>query len=147
MVEQKFYFISLSGDMLRGKFGEQADNDVIVAELDATLHAMVEAKEITHTPNAIKVDGPASLQVVSVITHRIGHLVGALAFRDPKLFVEDPINGHDFVVAPGTQYERTVKCVGKFVKKGDKEVFVPDNVYVVTVTHSQYYKVGDKLSS
>jgi CRISPR-associated protein Csx3 len=143
-----FYMVSLSGDTLRGKFGESADNDKIVAELDGKLMEMIESGEIQPTPNAVKFDGPASLQVVSVLTHRLGHIVGALAFRDPKMFVEDPVNGTDFIVAPGTPYEKTVKCRGKMVKnpKTGVEAFVPDPVFVVTVSHSPNYTVGQVLA-
>jgi len=143
-----FYMVSLSGDTLRGKFGESADNDKIVAELDSTVQAMIESGEIHPTPNAIKFDGPASLQVVSVLTHRLGHIVGALAFRDPKMFVIDEANGTDFVVAPGTPYETTVRCRGRMQKnlKTGAETFVPDPVFVVTVSHSSNYKIGDVLS-
>lgn len=148
MLEQKYYILNLQGDLLKGRFGETAENDRIVAELDATLMAMLQNGEISATPNAIKFDGPASLQVVSLITHRLGHIVGALAFRDPKMFKLDSENGHDFVVSPGTKYEQTVKCLGKFLKdpKGGPDRFVPDPVFVVTVSHSPHYNVGDKLS-
>lgn len=146
-MEQNFYLLQLNGDVLRGKFGAPAENDKIVAEIDATLQGMVESGQIGMTPNAIKFDGAASIQVVSVITNRLGHIVGALAFRDPKMFVEDP-NGTDFVIAPGTPYEKTVKCRGKMAKnpKTGAETFVPDPVFVVTVSHSPNYKVGDVLS-
>lgn len=145
MANQKYYILTVVGgaeDMVvRGKFGDPADNDKIAAEVNATLTALIEAREIVGGPYPLKFDGATSIQVASVITHRATHLFAAIAFRDPKMFVEDP-EGLEFIVAPKTQFERKLKVRGKLVNGK----VVPDPVYVVTVSHSPAYKVGDVIA-
>jgi CRISPR-associated Csx3 family protein len=77
-----------------------ADNDEIVrdvlagcGEIESQIHGVI-----------LKINGRASLQVISVITHQFAHVVKVLAIYDPKL-------------------------VG----------------YVVTVSHSKQFKVGQVL--
>lgn len=77
-----------------------ADNDEIVRdvltscnEVEAQIHGKI-----------LKINGRASLQVISVITHQFAHVVKVMAIYDPKL-------------------------VG----------------YVVTVSHSKEFKVGDVI--
>lgn len=140
----KYYQITVvAPDLIRGKFGpEEAENDAIAAELDATLAEMVESGELGGGPYVLKFNGPASIQVASVLTHRLGHLYAAFALRDPKMFVEDP-NGLDFVVAPGTKWERKLRVRGQEVNGR----VIPDPVFVVTVAHGgRGYEVGDVIS-
>ncbi len=95
---QKFYHITLEGNVLKVGFGEPAQNDAIVKEAKATLDEMI-ANGTLAGGALIKVNGPASLPVVVVIAHAIGHLYETVACFDPKL-------GNRYVVSisHGTTY-------------------------------------------
>jgi CRISPR-associated Csx3 family protein len=77
-----------------------ADNNEIVRDVLTSCNEL----EVQIHGKLLKINGRASLQVVSVITHQLAHVVKVLAVYDPKL-------------------------VG----------------YVVTVSHSKEFKVGDVI--
>jgi CRISPR-associated protein Csx3 len=72
------------GPLLRGKFGEPAQNDALVRDADAGMAALIAAGELPGGP-LLRVNGPMSMPVAFVIAHRVGHLYGAIAIYDPKL--------------------------------------------------------------
>ena len=78
------YLIELEGNVLKIGFGEPAQNDQIVKDTAARLDEMVGNRELIGG-ELLKINGPASLPVACVITHRIAHLYGAIAIYDPKL--------------------------------------------------------------
>ena len=78
------YEIELNGNVLKIGFGEPAQNDQIVKDAAARLDEMVENGELIGG-ELVKINGPASLPVACVITHKVGHLFGAVAVWDPKL--------------------------------------------------------------
>lgn len=129
----KLYVVTpVAADLLKGKFGEQAQNDAIVAELDATLVAMKEEGILSGGPFAIKFDGPASLPVAACLTHHLAHLYDAVAVRDPK------------VAVPGDQsYEMPDGRVIMTVLGSDGK---PVPAYIVAVAHGDRYKVGQIIA-
>lgn len=78
------YLIALEGNVLKIGFGEPAQNDQIVKDAAARLDEMVGNGELIGG-ELLKINGPASLPVACVITHRVAHLYGAIAIYDPKL--------------------------------------------------------------
>lgn len=78
------YKIELEGDVLRINFGEPAQNDQIVRDAVARLEEMIEAGELKGG-TLLKINGPASLPVACVLTHKVAHLYGAISVFDPKL--------------------------------------------------------------
>jgi len=74
------YNVTLDGGILKIGFGDSAQNDAIVREVEGKLAEMnLSGGEV------IKVNGPASLPVAMVLAHRLGHLYQAVACFDPKL--------------------------------------------------------------
>lgn len=71
-------------DILRIGFGDPAQNDQIVRDAESRLDEMIAAGELTGG-ELIKVNGPASLPVAMLISHKLCHLYGAVACFDPKL--------------------------------------------------------------
>lgn len=138
-----YYSMTLvAPDLIVGKFGpEQADNDKIAADVQATLSAWKEDGTLSGGPYPIKFDGPASIQVSSVFTHELGHIYGAVAMRDPKMFVPGDL---EYVVSPGTKWELQLKVAGTV---GDDGTVLPDKCFVVTVVHGNAdLKVGDVIN-
>jgi CRISPR-associated protein Csx3 len=72
------------GDLLRVKFGEPAQNDVITPDAAAALEVLIESGQMAGG-KVLRVNGPMSLPVAFVIAHRVGHLYGAIGVYDPKL--------------------------------------------------------------
>ncbi len=78
------YKIELEGDVLRINFGQPAQNNQIVKDAEARLEEMSEAG-ILKGGTLLKINGPASLPVACVLTHKVAHLYGAIGVFDPKL--------------------------------------------------------------
>lgn len=78
------YTISLEDTVLRIAFGSPADNSQIVRDAEKRLEELRSAGELKGGP-LLKINGPASLPVMTVITHKVAHLYGAVAIFDPKL--------------------------------------------------------------
>lgn len=78
------YKIDLEGDVLKVNFGEPAQNDQIVRDAAARLDEMAEAGELKGGV-LLKINGPASLPVACVLTHKVAHLYGAISVFDPKI--------------------------------------------------------------
>jgi CRISPR-associated protein Csx3 len=72
------------GLLLRGKFGDPAQNDQIVQDADAAMTALLEA-DMLPGGTLLCINGPMSIPVAFVIAHRVAHLYGAIAVYDPKL--------------------------------------------------------------
>jgi CRISPR-associated protein Csx3 len=75
------YKVSLSAETLSIGFGDEpAGNDRIVRDVIDLLDAV-------RFPGGslLKIDGPASLPVAFAIAHKVAHLYGAIAIKDPKL--------------------------------------------------------------
>jgi CRISPR-associated protein Csx3 len=80
-------------------FGEPAGNDVIVREVEARMRELKQG-EVTGG-RLILLDGPASLPVITAITHHAAHLFGAVAVYDPKLRAYVVAISHDPAFAVG----------------------------------------------
>jgi CRISPR-associated protein Csx3 len=78
------YNISLSKTILKVGFGEPAQNDQIVRDAETRLDEMIESGELSGG-EILRVNGPASLPVAMVISHKVAHLYGAIASFDPKI--------------------------------------------------------------
>ncbi len=78
------YKIELEGDVLKINFGEPAQNDQIVRDAAARLDEMTTNGELKGGA-LLKINGPASLPVACVLTHKVAHLYGAISVFDPKL--------------------------------------------------------------
>ncbi|WP_013324926.1 CRISPR-associated protein Csx3 [Gloeothece verrucosa] len=78
------YHIELEGDVLKIGFGTPAQNDQIVQDAAKRLQEMIQQGELKGG-KILKINGPASLPVACVITHKVAHLYGAIAVYDPKL--------------------------------------------------------------
>ncbi len=88
------------GLLLRGKFGDPAQNDAIVRDADAQLAALIAAGELPGG-KLLRINGPMSMPVAFAIAHRVGHLYGAIAVYDPKLggkYVVSICHDPDYVV-------------------------------------------------
>lgn len=82
--EKVLYHLDIVWDTLKLKFGEAASNDEIVAYIEKILKQKIETKEILGW-EIIKLDWPASLPVAVVLAHKLAHLYGTIAVRDPKM--------------------------------------------------------------
>lgn len=78
------YNIELEGNVLKVGFGEPAQNDQIVRDAAARLEQMSQSGELSGGP-LLKINGPASLPVACVLTHKVCHIYGAVGVFDPKL--------------------------------------------------------------
>lgn len=78
------YNIELEGNVLKVGFGEPAQNDQIVRDAAARLEQMSQSGELSGGP-LLKINGPASLPVAGVLTHKVCHIYGAVGVFDPKL--------------------------------------------------------------
>lgn len=78
------YNVSLSNGVLKVGFGVPAQNDQIVRDAETRLDEMIESGELSGG-KILRVNGPASLPVAMVISHKVAHLYGAVACFDPKL--------------------------------------------------------------
>jgi CRISPR-associated protein Csx3 len=78
------YRIERKGDVLQIGFGEPSGSDRIVRDVAERLDEMSAAGDLPGG-EILKVNGPASLPAMCVITHKIAHLYGAIAVYDPKL--------------------------------------------------------------
>lgn len=126
----KYYTVKVvSPDLLKGSFGEPAQNDLICAELEETLKQMKEEGILAGGPFAVKFDGPASLPVAGVLTHHLAHLYDVVALRDPKVTVP---GDQEYALPDG----RVIKTI---LDAADK----PIPAFVVAVSHSSRHKVGD----
>jgi CRISPR-associated protein Csx3 len=125
------YILSFVNGLLTGKFGTPAQNDAIAAELDQTLQQMKD-DYVLAGGTIIKFNGPASLPVTAVLTHHLAHLYGAIAFRDPKVFVA----GDEEYTIPGT----TEVIKTKLDADGK-----PVPAYIVAISHNDY-KVGQIIA-
>lgn len=76
--------IAFENGVLRVGFGSPAQNDQIVKDAKERLDEMVANGELAGG-KIIKVNGPASLPAMMVITHAVMHTFGAVAMFDPKL--------------------------------------------------------------
>ena len=129
----KYYIITVAAvDLLKCKFGEQAQNDVIVDELNQTLKTMKEKGILSGGAYPIKVDGPMSVPVSMCVGHHLAHIYEAVAARDPKMSV----SGNQEYILPDGQVIKTVLDVsGK-----------PVPAYVVAVAHGGSYKEGQVIA-
>ena len=82
--EESTYTITRDGDVLRVAFGKPGTNDQIVRDAVARLDAMTQEGELSGG-GLLKINGPASLPVAMVLTHKLAHLFAAVACFDPKL--------------------------------------------------------------
>jgi CRISPR-associated protein Csx3 len=74
------YNIDLDGDTLKIGFGEPAQNDQIVKDVESRLrHLKLQGGKL------LKISGAASLPVAFALAHGVNHLYGAIAVFDPKL--------------------------------------------------------------
>jgi CRISPR-associated protein Csx3 len=79
------YNINLAeGNVLKVGFGSPAQNDQIVKDAEARLDEMIGTGELAGG-EIIKVNGPASLPVAMVLTHKLAHRYGTVACFDPKI--------------------------------------------------------------
>lgn len=78
------YKINLKEDILQVSFGEPAENSQIVQDAAARLEEMANSGELTGG-NLVKVNGPASIPVAFVLSHKLAHIYGAVGCFDPKL--------------------------------------------------------------
>lgn len=78
------YKIELEGEVLKINFGEPAQNDQIVRDAATRLDEMTREGELKGG-SLLKINGPASLPVACVLTHKVAHLYGAISVFDPKL--------------------------------------------------------------
>ncbi|MBW4690114.1 MAG: CRISPR-associated protein Csx3 [Komarekiella atlantica HA4396-MV6] len=78
------YKIDLKDGILRISFGEPAQNDQIVRDAAARLEEMLESGELTGG-QLLKINGPVSVPVAFVLSHKLAHIYGAIACFDPKL--------------------------------------------------------------
>lgn len=76
--------IEFVGGVLKVGFGSPAQNDQIVKDAKARLDEMVASGELSGG-KIVRVNGPASLPAMMVITHAVMHVFGAVAMFDPKL--------------------------------------------------------------
>src|SRR3989338_11185479 len=76
--------ISFAEGVLRVGFGNPAQNDQIVKDAKARLDEMVASGELSGG-KLVRINGPASLPAMAVITHAGLHTFGAGAVFDPKL--------------------------------------------------------------
>ena len=84
MSDQKFFKISLEGEILKVGFGDPAQNDQIVKEAEASLKDMIENGTLSGG-SVLKINGPASLPVAVAIAHAVAHRYETVAVFDPKL--------------------------------------------------------------
>lgn len=78
------YKIDYIDGILKIGFGEPAQNDQIVKDVEELLSEMIKSGEIAGG-EIVKINGPASLPVAMVICHKLSHLFGAIACFDPKM--------------------------------------------------------------
>lgn len=78
------YHISLEGDILKVRFGKDANGDQIVRDAAVRLDEMLASGELSGG-KLLKIDGPASIAVSHLIAHKISQLYGAIAVFDPKI--------------------------------------------------------------
>ena len=78
------YNIEMVNGVLKVGFADPAQNDQIVRDAAAQLDKMTESGELSGG-SLLKINGPASLPVASVLVHRVAHLYGAIGIFDPKL--------------------------------------------------------------
>lgn len=78
------YKIELEGDVMKVNFGEPAQNDQIVRDVAGRLEEMTETGELKGGV-LLKINGPASLPVACVLTHKVAHIYGAISVFDPKI--------------------------------------------------------------
>lgn len=71
-----------AGTLLKVGFGEPAQNDEIVREVEAKLN---ELKANGLGGAVALINGPASLPVAVVIGHHLAHQFGAIGVFDPKM--------------------------------------------------------------
>lgn len=74
----------IDADLLRVKFGELAQNNVIVVDAIARLEELVLCGEL-RGGKLLRINGPMSIPVAVAVAHRVSHLYGAIAVYDPKL--------------------------------------------------------------
>ena len=72
----------VAGTLLRVGFGEPAQNDEIVREVEVRLN---ELKGEGLGGQVALINGPASLPVAVVIGHHLAHQFGAVGVFDPKM--------------------------------------------------------------
>ena len=68
--------------VLRCEFGGPANNDQILRDAAEQIAAI---KQLVMGPQCLKVNGRMSVQVASLITAELAHVVAAIAFYDPKM--------------------------------------------------------------
>lgn len=78
------YNIKIEGEVMKVGFAEPAQNDQIVKDAAARLEQMSESGELKGG-SLLKINGPASLPVACVLTHKVAHIYGAIGVFDPKL--------------------------------------------------------------
>lgn len=78
------YNIAIMDGVLKVAFGAPAQNDQIVRDAETRLDKLIESGELSGGA-VIRVNGPASLPVAMLISHKVAHLYGAIACFDPKL--------------------------------------------------------------
>mgnify|MGYP001614611474 CR=1 FL=1 len=71
-----------AGTLLKVGFGEPAQNDEIVREVEARLN---ELKGNGLGGAVVLINGPASLPVAVVLGHHLAHQFGAIGVFDPKM--------------------------------------------------------------
>lgn len=85
-----FNLVLESPDTLKISFGDPSTNDLISAEVDATL-----TRTKFEGGKLLKIDGACSLPVAFVLAHRLCHLYGVIAVKDPKLSAYVVAISHD----------------------------------------------------
>lgn len=85
-----------AGTLLKVGFGEQAQNDEIVREVESKMN---ELKTNGFGGAVGLINGPASLPVAVVLGHHLAHLFGAIGIFDPKM------SGYVVSVSHGSGYK------------------------------------------
>ena len=93
------YNVNFVEDILKIGFGDPAQNDVIVKDVEKRLSEMIESGEIAGG-ELIRINGPASLPVAMVIAHKLAHLYQAVACFDPKMskYVVSIAHGNKYAI-------------------------------------------------
>lgn len=78
------YSIELENDVLKINFGKPAQNDQIVKDTAIRLEELNQQGKLKGG-KILKINGPASLPVACVITHKVAHLYGVVSVYDPKI--------------------------------------------------------------
>lgn len=90
------FFVKLEGNVLLVDFNrlQEVSNDRLVKDASAELDRLVAAGEL-RGGELLKVNGPISLPVSFVVSHRVSHLYKAIAMFDPKMSRYVVTSSHD----------------------------------------------------